>query len=197
MGDVSKGEGRTVLFVSHNMGAVKKLCENGILLSNGKLVKKGAIEEIIQTYQEVNLQKEDYFLHDNTKELYISQIKICSDGNEFYCNQKISFKFDISSTLTSVNNKFLLIRFMDNLEQVLFSTELELEDEKSIYKLTIEEETFVKGSYSINCIIYQPGVLRYDVINSCCAFTVLDNKREFSHLETFDIGKIYVKSEWK
>lgn len=197
MGDVSKGEGRTVLFVSHNMGAVKKLCDSGILLSNGKLVAKGAIEEIIQTYQEVNLKKEDYFLHDNTKELYIRQIKICSDGNEFYCNQKITFKFDISSTLTSLNNKFLLVRFMDNLEQVLFSTEIELEDEKSVYNLTIEEETFVKGNYSINCIIYQPGVLRYDVINSCCAFTVLDNKREFSHLETFDIGKIYVKSEWK
>lgn len=35
MGEVSKGEGRTVLFVSHNMGAVKSLCNNAILLENG------------------------------------------------------------------------------------------------------------------------------------------------------------------
>ena len=37
MGDVSKGEGRTVLFVSHNMAAVKELCNQGILLNQGRI----------------------------------------------------------------------------------------------------------------------------------------------------------------
>src|SRR5690606_30186526 len=37
MGDVSKGEGRTVLFVSHNMSAVNNLCNNGIYMKNGML----------------------------------------------------------------------------------------------------------------------------------------------------------------
>src|SRR6201992_3805558 len=37
MGDVSKGEGRTVLFVSHNMGSINVLCNKGILLENGSL----------------------------------------------------------------------------------------------------------------------------------------------------------------
>ena len=36
MGDISKGEGRTVLFVSHNMGSIRQLCGKGILLSNGR-----------------------------------------------------------------------------------------------------------------------------------------------------------------
>ena len=40
MQDISKGEGRTVLFVSHNMAAVKSLCSRGIVLENGKLVLK-------------------------------------------------------------------------------------------------------------------------------------------------------------
>jgi lipopolysaccharide transport system ATP-binding protein len=50
MGDVSKGEGRTVLFVSHNMAAVKNLCNKGLLLQNGTLSNSGAIEDVIDTY---------------------------------------------------------------------------------------------------------------------------------------------------
>ena len=38
MGDISKGEGRTVLFVSHNMGSIRQLCNKGIVLSNGELI---------------------------------------------------------------------------------------------------------------------------------------------------------------
>ena len=50
MGDVSKGEGRTVLFVSHNIGAVKSLCHKGIYLKNGFLDFKGEIEDTITKY---------------------------------------------------------------------------------------------------------------------------------------------------
>lgn len=50
MKDVS-GQGRTVLFVSHNMAAVKSLCTKGILLSNGKLVFDGTQLETVNKYQ--------------------------------------------------------------------------------------------------------------------------------------------------
>jgi lipopolysaccharide transport system ATP-binding protein len=50
MGDVSKGEGKTVLFVSHNMGAVQKLCDKGLLMVNGFITKNGGMEEICQEY---------------------------------------------------------------------------------------------------------------------------------------------------
>lgn len=51
MGQVSKGEGRTVLFVSHNMAAVKELCTSGIALQNGMLVFEGTQLEVVQFYQ--------------------------------------------------------------------------------------------------------------------------------------------------
>lgn len=50
MGTVSKGEGRTVLFVSHNMGSITALCNTGILLENGSLSESGAIVKITQSY---------------------------------------------------------------------------------------------------------------------------------------------------
>ena len=50
MGDVSKGEGRTVLFVSHNMGAVQSLCNKGIVLENGEIKYSGYIKDSIENY---------------------------------------------------------------------------------------------------------------------------------------------------
>jgi len=52
MKEVSKGDGRTVLFVSHNMVSVKALCTNGILLKNGELFAQDKINEIVRLYQE-------------------------------------------------------------------------------------------------------------------------------------------------
>jgi len=50
MGDVSKGEGRTVLFVSHNMGSIRQLCDKGILLNNGEATFMGDTEAAIKNY---------------------------------------------------------------------------------------------------------------------------------------------------
>jgi lipopolysaccharide transport system ATP-binding protein len=50
MKDVSEGEGRTVLFVSHNMAAVRQLCHTGLLLNNGKIEFEGYSANVIKNY---------------------------------------------------------------------------------------------------------------------------------------------------
>jgi lipopolysaccharide transport system ATP-binding protein len=50
MQEVSKGEGRTVLFVSHNMGSIKSLCNRSILLEKGEIVFNGETNECINKY---------------------------------------------------------------------------------------------------------------------------------------------------
>ncbi|MGB3342526.1 MAG: ABC transporter ATP-binding protein [Aequorivita sp.] len=57
MQDISQGDGRTVLFVSHNMSAVKSLCTRGIVLEHGKVVFGGSAEECV-----------DYYLYDEVAE---------------------------------------------------------------------------------------------------------------------------------
>lgn len=54
MQDVSKGEGRTVLFVSHNMAAVKSLCKKGVLLENGMVKETGMVDDIVGHYLKGN-----------------------------------------------------------------------------------------------------------------------------------------------
>lgn len=56
MQDVSRGEGRTVLFVSHNMASIRALCHNGILLENGSIKYTGDIESVVLEYQRTNQQ---------------------------------------------------------------------------------------------------------------------------------------------
>ena len=50
MQDVSKGEGRTVLFVSHNMSSIQQLCKTGILLDKGQVVFTGSAGATIKEY---------------------------------------------------------------------------------------------------------------------------------------------------
>jgi len=62
MGAVSKGEGRTVLFVSHNMAAVKALCNKGIVLASGECIYQGNQLEAVSFYQ-VNNNTKSRFEH--------------------------------------------------------------------------------------------------------------------------------------
>jgi len=50
MGAVSKEEGRTVLYVSHNMNTIRQLCERCIVLDHGKIIFNGDVEEAIAIY---------------------------------------------------------------------------------------------------------------------------------------------------
>lgn len=52
MQDVSKGEGRTVLFVSHNMASIKQLCNVGVVLHNGLLSFEGRVDNCVEYYLE-------------------------------------------------------------------------------------------------------------------------------------------------
>jgi lipopolysaccharide transport system ATP-binding protein len=58
MGEVSKGEGRTVLFVSHNLNSVRQLCSKGIVLSNGLISFNNGADESIDYYLSLNRRAE-------------------------------------------------------------------------------------------------------------------------------------------
>lgn len=84
MQDVSKGEGRTVLFVSHNMASIRQLCTTGVLLENGLVKLKGDIENVVDTYLEDNAFKGGSLL--DTTKLNVSTFRFTSillNGSEF------------------------------------------------------------------------------------------------------------------
>ncbi len=66
MQDVSRKEGRTVLFVSHNMAAVKNLCKRGLILEHGRISFEGGVDDCVAKYLSSGHGGEGYELKDRT-----------------------------------------------------------------------------------------------------------------------------------
>ncbi len=79
MQDISKGQGRTVLFVSHNMAAVKSLCTRGIVMENGKVVFDGKTDDALNVYLNQSiLNNSEYLLNIKTAGFKIAYAtKLC------------------------------------------------------------------------------------------------------------------------
>jgi lipopolysaccharide transport system ATP-binding protein len=75
MGDVSKGEGRTVLFVSHNMSAVSSLCNTGIYLKNGLLVERGNMGNVVSAYlgDVESVERQDWIGNEGNEKIRITR----------------------------------------------------------------------------------------------------------------------------
>ena len=69
MKDVSSKGGRTVLFVSHNMSAIKNLCTRALLLQNGKMQLDSSVEKVLQKYIHSKHVEFSGFVKFNDKEL--------------------------------------------------------------------------------------------------------------------------------
>ena len=195
MKDVA-GEGRTVIFVSHNLGSIRLLCTSGILIDKGEIKETGYINSVILSYQNIDLKNTKYVVEDRQSDCYIAEASIETERNEFYCSEDISFIFKIACKMKVINNIFLLIRILDDMDQVIGCSEIELNESQNIYKLLLLKNTLTKGSYKLNCIIYQPSITQFDNVAECCDFEILDNNLQFAHLESFDIGKVYLPNKW-
>lgn len=95
MQDISHGEGRTVLFVSHNMASVRALCKHGVILQNGGILANGEINDIIDIYMEdsrpivgYDLSLDNHF--EGSGELRIGKVNINSvdNSNGYVINSK-------------------------------------------------------------------------------------------------------------
>ena len=143
MGSVSQSEGRTVLFVSHNMAAVNALCNKGIYLDKGKIFSQGNIQDILSDYRNVlnnnetnNVFKSNGFLINNFKfvnsknlntEIFRTgdalTLKFLVKNNkdkqckiEFNCEFYDSNEVAIFCLGNEYNNKFLTIKANEQVE---------------------------------------------------------------------------------
>ncbi|HAQ38267.1 MAG TPA: hypothetical protein DCX89_03320 [Saprospirales bacterium] len=105
MDEVSKSEGKTILFVSHDLRLTEKICNKGILLTDARITGMGSAFDVVQIYKEMNLEilqhsnaSIDLTKHKDKKGHYgIKTVQVkCDDiaSNEFYpgCNLKFVIK---------------------------------------------------------------------------------------------------------
>jgi lipopolysaccharide transport system ATP-binding protein len=113
MEDVSKNEGRTVLFVSHQMAALSSLCTKGILLDKGQILMQGDIQatlnQYLSSYQKFEAMKE-WTLEDNkgNGDVRLCAIKIINDNNVITNHIEIDKPFKIIVTIEVLKNNMEL-----------------------------------------------------------------------------------------
>ena len=199
MGDVSKGEGRTVLFVSHDLNAVSQLCNTGVLLNQGSIQYQGNIREVVSNYLNNDNDDSTYVNGNNSqnKQMFISEIQVVkTDGtssNQFSYDEKINLKFKLA-ILNKIPNTSLFVTILDYKKRRIFSCETEINSESLL--LSIEPKTLVRGKYSIHAFINQPKVAKHDEVEDVCNFTVLDNNSYLSKHGEYDYGSIFGKYTW-
>jgi len=154
MGDVSKGEGRTVLFVSHNMAAVNELCNTGILLDKGRIVEIGNKDKCIIQYQKNRSQLYSYnFLYQNERfeneNILIKSFEAKpTDGELINIKSGISVKIVVETKIKNIDLDFSFY-LKNSLDSVVMSTGLMIA-RKNETKCGDYEITFEIPSYTLN-----------------------------------------------
>lgn len=195
MQDVSRGEGRTVLFVSHNMGAVKNLCKRGIVLNQGQVAFDGGVEEAVDYYTEKNLP--------TSNELIINNIKSKTEGLSI---SKIIFNGTETTHSTITHNQETIDLLIEGATQqdlpdadvmVVFrkkngdavatfaeghykaSTQNILPGSFLLHKIISLPKYMAQGQYSIDICIHKPNSCFYMNASSCALIQVEGNSDTF------------------
>ncbi len=130
MGDVAK-EGRTVLFVSHNMGVINRLCPRTILLTDGKVVKDGPTDEVVAHYLRSESTSggqrrwEDPQNAPGNERIRMRSVRVVSEGQvaaEVDIDQPTSIEVDFVNHAAGIKNLFVNIYLLDSGGATVLST---------------------------------------------------------------------------
>ena len=158
MQDISRQGGRTVLFVSHNMAAVKSLCTRGIVLEHGKVVFEGGIEETISKYlqgEKVDIKLKDIKIRTGNRKVLFENVKVFGAEESLtpITGGKMTILFEIinKEILDSKNIRFDM-RIEDHFGQRLAWVSSSLKEIENInntnqIRLTFLKNPFDKGFY--------------------------------------------------
>ena len=202
MGDVSKGEGRTVLFVSHNLGAVSQLCNNAILLESGSIKEINISEKVIKNYlAERSTSSAIYHLsNDNvSKNMFFKSISLRNlqeiNAATFQYTEDIFICFQIVFK-QYLENTAIFVTILDQNCNRVFSAEQKIEKNIGKYVLKISNRFLASGIYSLSAFIHIPRVARYDQVDEVCHFEVIDNGSSFLIHGNYNHGLVFGDYEW-
>ena len=189
MQDVSKGEGRTVLFVSHNMAAVRSLCQRGVVLEKGSVVFDGTADESVNFYTETNIQKLRSHSSENellrrgslSKELQITEVWLLNDVTSVSAKDPLVFEIAFRRNSPGIKRcqfGVLAINESDILVWACYSSVVDLPDTGLYFKvrLIIPNHYTPKGRYNVNINIsqynYSSAIKNYDIVRGAVSFEV-------------------------
>ena len=201
MEDVAKNQGRTVLFVSHNMTAVKNLCNRSIVLKNGLFVESGDTKAIINKYINgaISTSKERVWDHFDFKGQSINPLRLKIESKEDVLTVEDNFNiiFEIEN---AVENERLNISLVLNTEDEVtvlnsISTPTIMPKGKLSYACALPKNFLNSGIYTIRILVVKDSAIPLLDINDALTFEVHETTRDMNWYGKW-IGVVRPKLEW-
>ena len=217
MGDISNGQERTILFVSHNTEAVASLCDRVILLENGYVVYDGSTEEGLSKYLNNGRENESQVIFSEIKNLERSGKKKYAELNsislfnkdvpssEFYLQEKIDIiiEIEILSKILDPEIGVVISNYKGQRLHHLVSTWDkglgELVPGKYKIKISTEPINLYPSEYNISVWTREVTELSSDdFIENAIKFEVIKNQKQlFMQVDRFSKnGGSYLKCSW-
>lgn len=183
MQDISNSNGRTVLFVSHNMAAVRSLCTRGMLIENGEIITISDVDTVIEKYLDKNTVKNTFNPKSRSGNgvVQISNISIYGKTKKIspVNNQPLKIEIDLLNTQKIDSTQLRLdLKINDYLGQRVawlsnYLSDIDrVEDIKNV-TFSIPRLNLNQGSYFITIDLYVDKV-RSDFLQNVISFDVMD-----------------------
>lgn len=188
MGDISTGEGRTVLFVSHDLSAISTLTPKSILLNNGQLQIYDTTQKVLAEYSLIS--KSGQFFEQIPLDKVPSFVKvelITSEGGILQSNLKpLEISFEINMPTENYENIAIAFQIFDELNRAITYNYVFDHDEaicrkKGINKINFKFNTIrlYKGSYFLRIHLANSKTREKFQEIDCCSFEVaMINQKE-------------------
>ncbi|CAN5489679.1 ABC transporter ATP-binding protein [soil metagenome] len=206
MDDVSK-TGRTVLFVSHQMGSVAQLCQKAILLDKGSLVMEGKTQAVIEHYLNNGNFNLTSYTADESATLRDMYVQTATATNELSV-ERSTFRHDQAVFVRvacfakrMIRGSELRMVVTDGRGITVFTADCELnslgertEAFEVVYK--IPAETLRPNNYSLTFLLFVPHQLLIEMIEHVVFFSVFDAGTKYAQSEGMDYGLVFSPCEY-
>lgn len=209
MGDVTKGEGRTILFVSHNMASVKTLCQRGIMMENGRIHFDGDVDNAVLNYLGSNKVNDgNLFRFDDIKNDFfdLKEINFKNSGKTedqpLLENSEIELvtKFELNSD--HPERYHITYHLLNDYGEALFSfgtnsKELPFRKGANEISCSFPAKFFQSGNYFLSFFLVEDRKKSVLKELDIASFTVVDGDRDLGVYMGREPGFIRPKFDWK
>lgn len=215
MGEVAQG-GRTVLFVSHNMGAVGQLCSKGILLEHGMKRSIGSIDRVVSQYlaagnnEQETVDLTDYEYRRGTQEVKVEWAQLRNREQEpcrkFSIGDDVIIAFGMRSTPQYVDKRVkVAVEFRSsdgiqlcNMVDIDSGFQIEHLRQKEYLSVQLTDVRFYPDTYYVSLWVGSiTSTEVFDYVNDCLSFEIIDGGKLTTRTLPRSAGLLFLTPEWK
>lgn len=197
-------EGKTVLFVSHQLAAMRKLCDRCIYLEEGRIARQGDPDEVIDYYlgqvDQADRSATNYRAQKDSP-VYFSRLGLATEQSQLKFTDEIALRGNIRVN-QPLSNIQVCMALLDRYGERVFSTIRNLENGLLQAGADIPLEVTIPGSiiapnhYSFLFQLYiPPGIDLFDEVAGVLPIRIVDTGTELAQYENY--GRVIIPCEWK